>query len=64
MIAKTTEAERDAAPEIDAVIDRFLTDQHESVAARLAAARAQILSGQATPLEPLEDLLHAARAGR
>jgi len=64
MIAKTTEAERNAAPEIEADIDRFLTDQHEAVAARLAVAREQTLSGHATPLEPLKDLLHAARAGR
>jgi hypothetical protein len=64
MSTKTTPAVRGAAHDGDAEIDRFLADNHDEIAAQLAAAREEILNGQATALEPLDELLRDARARR
>jgi len=40
----------------------FLTAHQREIEAKLAAARAQIARGEARPLEPLDELLQAARA--
>ena len=45
----------------DAEIERFLTDRHDEVAARLDAARKSIARGDAKALEPLPTLLRGAR---
>jgi len=62
--AKTTNAQRAGIPDTDADIDQFLGEHHDEIAAKLAAGRAQILRGEAAPLEPLDELLRDARAGR
>ena len=49
-----------ADPDLD--FDRFLLENHDDVAAKLAAGREQVARGEATPLEPLETLLRDARA--
>ena len=61
---KTTNSAREAVPDSDADIDRFLVEHHADVAAKLAAARGQVAGGEAAPLEPLEELLREARARR
>ena len=53
-----------ALPDPDAEIDRFLAENHDGVAAKLAAGREQIARGEAGPLEPLDALLRDARAGK
>ena len=62
--AKATHGQRAAVPDTDADIDRFLIDNHDDVAAKLAAGREQVARGEAAPLEPLETLLRDARAAR
>ena len=64
MNAKATHGQRAAVPDTDADIDRFLIDNHDDIAAKLAAGREQIARGEAPPLEPLETLLRDARAAR
>ena len=64
MNAKATHGQRAAVPDTDADIDRFLIDNHDDVAAKLAAGREQVARGEAAPLEPLETLLRDARAAR
>jgi len=51
-----------APADADADIDRFLADNHDEVASKLAAARDEIMRGQAGALEPLDELLATARA--
>ena len=46
----------------DADLDRFLVENHDDIAAKLAAGREQVARGEAMPLEPLETLLRDARA--
>jgi hypothetical protein len=62
MSASTTSTPRVAHPDADADIDRYLRDNHDDFAAKLAAARDQIAAGDATPLEPLDALLREARS--
>ncbi len=57
----STRTQRRAPAAPDADIDRFLADNHDEVAAKLAAARDEIVRGEAVPLEPLDGLLAAAR---
>lgn len=64
MNAKVTNAQRAALPDADADIDQFLIDNHDAIAAKLAAGREQIARGEAAPLEPLDALLRDARAAR
>lgn len=64
MNAKATNLQRAALPDSDADIDQFLVDNHEDIAAKLAAGRQQIARGEAAPLEPLDALLRDARAAR
>lgn len=64
MTAKANNAQRAALPDTDADIDQFLADNFNDVAAKLAAGRAQVIRGEAAPLEPLDTLLRDARAGR
>lgn len=64
MNAKATNAQRAVLPDGDADIDRFAADNHDDIAAKLAAGREQIARGDAAPLEPLDVLLHDARAAR
>lgn len=64
MNAKATHGQRAAVADTDADIDRFLIDNHDDVAAKLAAGREQVARGEAAPLEPLETLLRDARAAR
>lgn len=61
MSASTTSTQRAAHHDADADIDQFLRDNHDDVAAKLAAARDQITAGEAAPLEPLDALLREAR---
>jgi hypothetical protein len=42
-------------------MERFLSAHREEVAAKLDRARASIARGEAKPLEPLPELLRAAR---
>jgi hypothetical protein len=62
--AKANNVQRDALPDTDADIDRFLIDNHRDIAAKLAAGREQVARGEAAALEPLDDLLRDARASR
>lgn len=62
MSPKTTIAQRTVAPDAD--IDAFVAAHHDEIAAKLTVGRDEILRGEATPLEPLEDLLRDARAAR
>ena len=64
MTARANNVQKAALPDTDAEIDQFLADNFDDVAAKLAAGRAQIARGEATPLEPLDMLLRDARAGR
>ena len=64
MNAKAKNVQSTALPDTDAEIDQFLTDNFDDVSAKLAAGRAQVTRGEATPLEPLDTLLRDARAGR
>jgi hypothetical protein len=64
MIVKANSIQRAAIPDTDADIDQFLADNFDDVSAKLAAGRAQVTRGEATPLEPLDTLLRDARAGR
>ncbi|MFN9848995.1 MAG: hypothetical protein ACK56C_11535 [Alphaproteobacteria bacterium] len=64
MTVRANNVQKAAIPDTDADIDQFLADNFDDVAAKLAAGRAQIARGEATPLEPLDTLLRDARAGR
>jgi hypothetical protein len=64
MTAKTNHARRASPQNAEADIDLFLADHHDAVVEKLAAGRAEIMNGEATPLEPLDELLRDARAGR
>jgi hypothetical protein len=64
MTARANNVQKAALPDTDAEIDQFLADNFDEVAAKLAAGRAQVTRGEATPLEPLDMLLRDARAGR
>lgn len=64
MTARANNVQKAALPDTDAEIDQFLADNFDDVAAKLAAGRAQVTRGEATPLEPLDMLLRDARAGR
>jgi hypothetical protein len=64
MNTKANQARPQTATEGDDAIDRFLSDNHEMIAAKLEAGRGEILRGEAAPLEPLETLLRDARARR
>jgi hypothetical protein len=64
MTVKANSIQRAAIPDTDADIDQFLADNFDDVSAKLAAGRAQVTRGEATPLEPLDTLLRDARAGR
>lgn len=64
MNAKATNVQRAARLDTDAEIDQFLADNHDDIAAKLAAGREQIARGEAAPLEPLDALLRDARAAR
>lgn len=64
MSTRTNNSVREAAPDSDADIDRFLIEHHDDVAAKLAAGRGQVAGGEVAPLEPLEELLREARARR
>ena len=50
------------AADADVDLDRFMLENHDDIAAKLAAGRAQVARGEASPLEPLETLLRDARA--
>jgi len=45
----------------DAETERYLVEHHDEVEAKLDEARAEVAAGKAAPLEPLADLLRAAR---
>ncbi|MCI3134601.1 hypothetical protein [Phenylobacterium aquaticum] len=62
MSSKSTSAHRTVAPDAD--LDVFVAAHHDEIAAQLAVGRDEVLRGEATPLEPLEDLLRDARAAR
>ncbi|WP_397403994.1 hypothetical protein [Phenylobacterium sp.] len=64
MTARANNVQKAALPDTDAEIDQFLADNFDDLAAKLAAGRAQVTRGEATPLEPLDMLLRDARAGR
>lgn len=53
-----------STPSADADIEQFLSDNRDEIAAKLSAAREEIERGEAAPLEPLDELLRAARAAR
>lgn len=64
MSTKTKKPRQDAVLDregSDADLDRYLAEHHDSVAAKLAKARASIAQGEAAPLEPLPVLLREAR---
>jgi hypothetical protein len=48
--AKATNLQRAAVPDADADIDQFSADNHDDIAAKLAAGREQIARGEAAPL--------------
>ncbi len=60
MTAKSVNLRRAAEPDAD--LDQFVVQHHAEVAAKLAAARDELAGGQGQPLEPLEELLSAARS--
>lgn len=62
MNVRPTPAQSTALPDAD--IDQVLADNHDRVAAKLAAGREQVARGEAVPLESLDALLRDARAGR
>ncbi|WP_337188375.1 hypothetical protein [Phenylobacterium sp.] len=64
MNLKATSVRRTPLQDADGDIDRFLVDNHDDVAAKLAAGRQQIGQGEAEPLEPLDVLLRDARTAR
>ena len=64
MNAKATNTQRAAFPDTDADIDRFTIENHNDIAAKLAAGREQVMGGKAALLEPLDALLRAARVAR
>jgi hypothetical protein len=45
----------------DAVLERFLIENHDAIEAKLQEARAEIADGKIAPLEPLPKLLREAR---
>ena len=59
---KATLATTGSRAAADADLDRFLVENHDDIAAKLAAGREQVARGEVTPLEPLETLLRDARA--
>jgi hypothetical protein len=67
MSAKPIARKRVPIPDIadeavtDTQIERFLTDRHDEVEAKLNEARKSIARGDATALEPLPTLLRGAR---
>lgn len=60
MSAKSANARR--PDDQDADLDNFVAEHHIEIAAKLADARAELAAGNGEPLEPLEDLLAAARS--
>lgn len=48
----------------DVELDRYLAENHDEIEAKLDEAREEIAAGRAAPLEPLPDLLRAARKRR
>ena len=59
---KATLATTGSRADADADLDRFLVENHDDIAAKLAAGREQVARGEAAPLEPLKTLLRDARA--